>query len=214
MRRFYGANTSKVAFAARGIFAEVGGAQDPIGIAGPHGGQLGGFAGGYRVSPRDLARLGLLVLEGGVWAGRRVLPADWVSAASRPQVPAGTVVNRDKWDEGAWNSGALSICLPYNTSGHPGRMGGTLGYGFSLWLLPDGEAFHMSGKMGNYVVVDPRHDLLVVVTNNATTHPVAAEYLAAVRASLRPGGTGGAARRGGFAVHGRQREGAKPPTPT
>ena len=161
-----------------------GGHQDAITFRG----QLGGYRGGYGFSPRDVARLGLLLLEDGVWHGRRLLPAEWVAAARRPQVAAGVEVNRDKAGQGAWNSLPLTLSLPFDPAGHPGRMGGDLGYGFSLWIMPDGEAFHMSGKMGNYVIMDPRSGLLVVVSNNAETHPCAADYLAAVRSALHDGG--------------------------
>lgn len=37
-----------------------------------------------RMSARDLARFALLYLRGGVWAGRQVVPADWVRESTRP----------------------------------------------------------------------------------------------------------------------------------
>jgi len=36
-------------------------------------------ASGIRMTPRDLARIGQLMLNGGVWEGRRVVPADWIA---------------------------------------------------------------------------------------------------------------------------------------
>ena len=39
---------------------------------------------GVHVSARELARLGYLMLHGGRWAGRQVVPADWVALATRP----------------------------------------------------------------------------------------------------------------------------------
>jgi CubicO group peptidase (beta-lactamase class C family) len=38
---------------------------------------------------RDFARFGLFILQGGVAGGREVLPAHWLSSATRDQVPAG-----------------------------------------------------------------------------------------------------------------------------
>ena len=39
--------------------------------------------------PRDLAKLGQLVLDGGVWHGRQVVSADWIKQMTAPQSPRG-----------------------------------------------------------------------------------------------------------------------------
>ncbi len=43
---------------------------------------------GLFLTPRDMARLGYLYLEGGVWEGKRLIPADWVAAARAGKVEA------------------------------------------------------------------------------------------------------------------------------
>src|SRR5579872_2564879 len=43
-------------------------------------------ASGLRMRPRDLARIGQMVLARGLWAGRRVVPADWIEQSLAPQV--------------------------------------------------------------------------------------------------------------------------------
>ena len=43
---------------------------------------------GIRVDALNLARFGHLFLNEGRWAGRQLVPAEWVRAATRPQVPA------------------------------------------------------------------------------------------------------------------------------
>jgi CubicO group peptidase (beta-lactamase class C family) len=53
-------------------------------IKDPQGISTGGF--GITITPRDMARFGYLYLNGGVWDGRPVIPAEWIkeSTASNP----------------------------------------------------------------------------------------------------------------------------------
>lgn len=43
-------------------------------------------ASGLRMTPRDLARIGQLILQRGVWQGRALVPESWLHAALRPHV--------------------------------------------------------------------------------------------------------------------------------
>jgi CubicO group peptidase (beta-lactamase class C family) len=41
---------------------------------------------GLRMRPRDLAKLGQLVLNHGAWKGKQIVPADWIATATSPQI--------------------------------------------------------------------------------------------------------------------------------
>lgn len=64
----------------------------PLGITAEHWGRDpdGLFSGGYNLymTPRELARFGLLYLRDGDWDGRQLVPAGWVQQSIEPQLPA------------------------------------------------------------------------------------------------------------------------------
>ncbi|WP_428628159.1 serine hydrolase domain-containing protein [Sphingopyxis sp.] len=83
---------------------------------------------------RDLARLGLLYQNDGLWDGKRLLPQDWRTFVTTPSGP---------------------------------QPAGPFGYGAGFWLLnkSDGipaDAFGAFGNRGQYLVVIPSRDLVIV----------------------------------------------------
>lgn len=89
-------------------------------------------AAGLVLRPRDLAKLGVLVLNGGRWDGQQVVPAEWMAAA------VGTRVDRD--------------AAGYGLTG--------VDYGYLWWV--DGGARPLAwGWGGQFVYVDPERDLVV-----------------------------------------------------
>ncbi len=76
---------------------------DPLGIPPPtwrtdREGRTLAFS-GLRLRPRELARIGRLLLDGGRWQGRPVVPADWIAATLATRVPAsdGMTYGRQWW---------------------------------------------------------------------------------------------------------------------
>jgi CubicO group peptidase (beta-lactamase class C family) len=94
--------------------------------------------GGLYLAPRDLAKLGLLLLRDGVWEGGRVLPQGWVRDSTARSVVADA--DADK---------------PYD-------------YGFQWWLVPEStkrpRAIVALGYGGQRLLVVPSLDLVAVFT--------------------------------------------------
>lgn len=85
---------------------------------------------------RDLARFGLLYLNKGMWNGQRIISEDWIKFVRTP---------------------APSTAATGNF------------YGGQFWLVPDnrkgevpGDAYATQGNRGQYTVIVPSHDLVIV----------------------------------------------------
>jgi CubicO group peptidase (beta-lactamase class C family) len=102
----------------------------------------GNFLGGSHIyaTARDFARFGLLYLRDGIWDERRILPEGWVDFA-RTLAPAD-------------NNGTYGAHFWINLEPRKNQ----------FVLLPGGptSAFEASGNAGQYVIIVPTHDLLIV----------------------------------------------------
>ncbi len=84
---------------------------------------------------RDLARFGLLYLQNGMWGDERLISEEWVNFVS---TPAPSTAERGNF------------------------------YGGQFWLVPDDRsdvpqsAYSTAGNRGQYVIVVPTHDLVIV----------------------------------------------------
>ena len=84
---------------------------------------------------RDLARFGLLYLQGGLWHGERLISEEWIEFV---RTPAPATATRGNFYGGQW------------------------------WLVPDdrtdvpSDAYSTSGNRGQYTMVVPSHDLVIV----------------------------------------------------
>ena len=94
------------------------------------------FSSQVYTNARDLARFGMLYLQNGIWQGKRLLSDDWIDFVRQP-APASSVRGND--------------------------------YGGHWWLVPDDrkeevppDAYSTAGNRGQYVIVVPSHDLVIV----------------------------------------------------
>ena len=93
------------------------------------------FSSQVYTNARDLARFGLLYLQNGLWDGERLISEDWIDFVRTP-APA---------------------------TAHRGNF-----YGGQFWLVPDDRedvpktAYSTAGNRGQYVVIVPSHDLVIV----------------------------------------------------
>jgi CubicO group peptidase (beta-lactamase class C family) len=94
-------------------------------------------------SARDFARFGLLYLRDGMWDGRRVLPEGWVDFARTP----GTGKNADIYGAGWWIN-------PQSGDGRP--------YPVRIDVGPQRDGFSAQGFEGQYTLVIPSKDLIIV----------------------------------------------------
>lgn len=96
-----GANVTLPEFARATLF-------EPLGIerfewmAGADG--VHSPASGLRLSPRDMARIGEAVLEGGAWGANQVIPSEWLDAALTPRVSLGGLEYGYQWYVGQLGS--------------------------------------------------------------------------------------------------------------
>ncbi|TDO62563.1 CubicO group peptidase (beta-lactamase class C family) [Kribbella sp. VKM Ac-2571] len=93
---------------------------------------------GLHLTTEAVAAFGELLLRGGLWHDRQLVPREWVELATR------------------WHVDTLP--LP-NWRRNPEFLHG---YGYQFWMSQHG--YHGNGAFGQYCVVAPAHDLVVVVT--------------------------------------------------
>jgi CubicO group peptidase (beta-lactamase class C family) len=92
--------------------------------------------GGLYLSSRDLAKLGYLVLENGMWEGKQIVPAEWIKDSVAPHVGVG---------EGDWKYGYQWWLVPYDK--------------------PSGKlAWAAHGFGGQQLIIVPEYELVAVFT--------------------------------------------------
>ena len=113
----------------------------------PQGINTGGW--GLYLKTEDLAKMGLLLLQDGKWQGKQILPEGWVKEASAAQVPSLPAGVRPEWLEKLKMTPKNSDWLQ--------------GYGYQMWRCRH-NAFRADGANGQYILVLPEKDAVIVVT--------------------------------------------------
>jgi CubicO group peptidase (beta-lactamase class C family) len=114
------------------------------------------------MKPHDMAKFGLLYLQKGLWDGQQIIPADWVEDSVFPYAYPKTYV--DILDEnGKKDTDASSTAwVSYDILQHYSD-----GYGYMWWLDKEGN-FAAFGTAGQYLIVSPEDNLVVMITNSSS----------------------------------------------
>jgi CubicO group peptidase (beta-lactamase class C family) len=105
----------------------------PTWVESPQGIDAGAY--GLNARTEDIAKLGLLYLQRGMWNGARILPAAWVDEATARQTSNGSSPTSD-WDQG---------------------------YGYQFWRSRHG--YRGDGAFGQYMLILPEYDAVVAITS-------------------------------------------------
>lgn len=144
-----------LSFAQQNLFDPLGitdvvWSSDPMGIN--HG-----FSGLY-LRPRDMAKIGYLYLNEGIWDGQEIVSPEWVEAATTVHFPAGEYY--DQWWGGTteWWINAID------------------GYGYQWWHYPSGM-FAAEGYGGQRIFILPDLDMVTVLTGGYDQADLMTPYL-------------------------------------
>jgi CubicO group peptidase (beta-lactamase class C family) len=89
-------------------------------------------ASGLRLTPRDLLKIGLLVLGKGTYQGRRIVSEDWITQSFTPQIATGDGLNYGRlWFLGQATPPAFKRPLAW--------AGGFGNGGQRLWVMPEAD---------------------------------------------------------------------------
>ncbi len=98
--------------------------------------------GGLHLLPRDMGKVGLLVLRGGVWDGKKVVSQSWIEESTRRHIHGWTVGYGYQWRRGtAWISSQ------------------------------EVEVVYASGHGGQKIFIIPEFDLIAVFTSKVFDNP-------------------------------------------
>ena len=134
---------------------------DPLGITdvsfeeNADGISMGGW--GFNLHTEDVAKFGQLLLQDGVWEGKRLLPEGWVAEATAWQISTKNRHGHKDWKQG---------------------------YCYQYWRNTFPNSYRCDGLWGQFAIVLPDQDMVVAMTNGTEETQ---ETLDAVWEELMPG---------------------------
>lgn len=93
---------------------------------------------GLQLTTESIARFGQLLLQKGKWNEKQIIPEGWINEATRKQTPS-----------------------------HPGDSEWSQGYGFHFWQCKEASAYRADGAYGQFCIIMPRYDAVIVVTSES-----------------------------------------------
>jgi CubicO group peptidase (beta-lactamase class C family) len=122
---------------------------DPLGIKNftwdetPEGYTFG--ANGLKIQSEDMAKFGQILLQKGKWNGKQIVPESWVAEATSAQIASDDPNNKTPANLNDWAQG----------------------YGYQFWRGRN-TTFRADGLGGQFIIVMPEKDAVVVLTAAAT----------------------------------------------
>jgi CubicO group peptidase (beta-lactamase class C family) len=118
---------------------------DPLGITGedwetsPQGANTGGW--GLRLKTEDMAKFGLLYLQGGKWHGKQVIPHEWVKEATSTKIMQDPGAPPSRRDSSDWLQG----------------------YCYQMWRCRH-NGVRADGAFGQFIIMLPDQDAVIAIT--------------------------------------------------
>jgi hypothetical protein len=113
------------------------GIQHPTWEVSPEGINSGGW--GLKIRTKDIASLGQLYLQKGMWKGKQLIPAAWVEEATKKQSSNGSNPESD-WEQG---------------------------YGYQFWRCRY-DLYRGDGAFGQFCIVFPKQDAVLAITSGTS----------------------------------------------
>ncbi len=110
------------------------GIRNPQWFTSPDGITLGG--GGLHLNVKEISRFGQMLLDKGVYEGKRLVPEEYLALATRKQI--------DNEGTPDWSQG----------------------YGFQFWMCTPKGVYRGDGKNGQYCIVCPDQDAVIAITSH------------------------------------------------